>query len=320
MAQSSHLKHDLLALCAPDLQKELVGWQDYLRSEKNVSRHTLRAYSGDISHFLRFLNDHLGKPPSLDDLSSAGLRDFRAWMSKKAMDGAANASRARSLSGIKNLLTWLDKQGVMHNAAIGGIQSPKLPHKIPRPLHEDQAIKLLETTTEMGGEEWTGLRDRALLTLLYGCGLRIDEALSLNLGDMPHDGYLRVTGKGRKERQVPVIEIVEKALADYLVACPFPAEASRPIFMGVKGERLNQNIAQKAMRKMRSALSLPENATPHALRHSFATHLLQNGANLREIQELLGHASLSTTQRYTEINAEEMLKIYKKAHPRQSER
>jgi integrase/recombinase XerC len=316
MAESSHIKSDVLALLAPDLQKQVNDWQVYLKAEKNVSRHTLRAYAGDLTHFLKFLNTHLGKPPSIDDLSEAGIRDFRAWMSKKATDGTSNASRARSLSGIKNFLGWLDKHGVMHNAAIGGIRSPKLPHKIPRPLHEEQAKKLLEATPEIAQEDWIGLRDRALFTLLYGCGLRIDEAISLNIGDRPRDGFLRVVGKGRKERQVPVIDKVETALNNYLERRPLPRDDDQPIFIGVKGERLNQNMAQKAMRQLRSMLGLPENATPHALRHSFATHLLQNGANLREIQELLGHASLSTTQRYTEINAEELIRIYKSAHPR----
>lgn len=316
MAEPAALKNELLILCAADLYKHLQDWHGYLRTERNVSRHTLRAYIGDVSHFLKFLNGHLGKPVSLNDLSEAGIRDFRAWMSKKAMEGTANSSRARSLSGIKNFLGWLDKQGVMHNASLGIIRSPKLPHKIPRPLHEVQARDLLQSASALAKEDWIGLRDRALFTLLYGCGLRIDEALSLNMGDLPRDGFIRVTGKGRKERQVPVIEIVERHLKDYLDACPFPSEDSRAIFLGVKGERLNQGVAQKAMRQLRSVLGLPENATPHALRHSFATHLLQNGANLREIQELLGHASLSTTQRYTEINAEELLKIYKAAHPR----
>ncbi len=160
------------------------------------------------------------------------------------------------------------------------------------------------------------MRDRALFTLLYGCGLRIDEALSLNIKDLPHNGFIRVIGKGNKERQIPVIDIVETALQTYLEVCIFPASPERPLFVGTRGGRLNQGVAQKAMRSLRSTLGLPETATPHALRHSFATHLLQNGANLREIQELLGHSSLSTTQRYTEINAAELMKVYKASHPR----
>ena len=312
----SAIKPAILAICAPDLAKILQDWQEWLRTEKNVSRHTLRAYCGDISHFIEFLSAHLGKQPALNDLSGASLRDFRAWMSKKAMDGASNASRARSLSGVKYLLSWLDRQGVMHNAAIGGVRSPKLPHKLPRPLYEGKAREVVENAQINACEDWVGMRDRALFTLLYGCGLRIDEALSLNMRDMPRDGFVRVIGKGRKERQVPVIDLVETALKNYLDVCPYPPANDRPIFLGSRGERLNQGVAQRVMRDLRVSLGLPETATPHALRHSFATHLLQNGANLREIQELLGHASLSTTQRYTELNAEELMRVYKASHPR----
>ncbi len=367
------IKAETLTICAPDLESRLKEWQDFLQYEKRVSRHTLRAYCADVSHFVRFLNKHLGKSPGLNDLSEVDIRDFRAWMSRKAMDGTSNASRARSLSGVKNFLTWLDKNGIMHNAAIGVVTSPKLPHKLPRPLHEKQALDLLEhmgleipdtgkpapyseistppassetfgyaesdsgatSNGEGEGEEkewkkegnvprkekraqqdWIAARDRALFTLLYGCGLRIDEALSLNIEDMPRDGFLRVVGKGDKERQVPVIELVNNTILNYVKLIPFGTEGKSPLFLGARGKRLNQGIAQKAMRELRKTLGLPENATPHALRHSFATHLLQNGANLREIQELLGHASLSTTQRYTEINAEELMKVYKNAHPR----
>ncbi len=310
------LKQETFAICAADLSAMLQRWQDYLRHEKQVSKHTLRAYTGDITHFITFLAAHLNKPPGLNDLSDVGIRDFRAWMSRKALDGTSNASRARSLSGVKNLLSWLDRQGIMHNAAINTVRTPKLPHKLPRPLHENQAKDVLKNAGLMATEDWVEARDRALFTLLYGCGLRIDEALQLDIKHQPRDGLLRVIGKGSKERQVPVIDLVSRALQNYLDICPFPLDADRPIFLGTRGGRLNQGVAQKAMRSLRNTLGLPENATPHALRHSFATHLLQNGANLREIQELLGHASLSTTQRYTEINAEELMKIYKAAHPR----
>jgi integrase/recombinase XerC len=310
------IKNEILAVCASDLQQALNEWQSWLRLEKRVSRHTLRAYAGDLSHFANFLSRHLGKPPALADISDAGIRDFRAWMSRKAMDGAGNASRARSLSGVKNFLNWLDRQGILHNAAIKGVRTPKLPHKLPRPLYEGQALSVVESASFIAPDKWTGQRDQALFALLYGSGLRIDEALSLNIGDMPREGFIRVTGKGRKERQVPVLQLVETLLKTYLDACPFLQKPERPLFLGARGERLHQGVAQRSMRQLRVTLGLPETATPHALRHSFATHLLQNGANLREIQELLGHASLSTTQRYTEINAEELMKIYKAAHPR----
>ena len=316
MAEHSCIKVDIIALCAADLAEKLHEWSDYLNFEKNMSKHTLRAYSADVGHFVKFLFDHLGKQPSLNDLSEVSIRDFRSWMSKKAMDGTSNASRARSLSGVKSLLTWLDKQGIMHNAAINTVRSPKLPHKLPRPLHEEQAIDVIQHAGMMEKHDWVGMRNMALFTLLYGCGLRINEALSLDIKDYPRDGFLRVIGKGNKERQVPVLELVESALEDYLASCPYSNEPNRAIFLGARGQRLNQGVAQRAMRQLRVTLGLPENATPHALRHSFATHLLQNGANLREIQELLGHVSLSTTQRYTEINAEEMMRIYNSAHPR----
>ncbi len=310
------IKQEILALCAADLADKLAQWETYLRVEKNMSPHTLRAYCSDAGHFVKFLFDHLGKKPCIDDLSEITIRDFRGWMAKKAMDGTSNASRARSLSGIKNLLTWFDKQGIMHNAAINTVRSPKLPHKLPRPLHELQAIEVIENAGLMERHDWIGRRNAALFMLLYGCGLRINEALSLNMSDLPRDGFLRVVGKGNKERQVPVIDLIETAIAGYMDKCPYPQEQDQPVFLGSRGKRLNQGVAQRAMRDLRISLGLPGNATPHALRHSFATHLLQNGANLREIQELLGHASLSTTQRYTEINAEEMMRIYKEAHPR----
>jgi integrase/recombinase XerC len=213
---------------------------------------------------------------------------------------------------VKNLLGWLDKQGILHNAAVSVVRTPKQAHKLPRPLLEKQALELLE---QSGADEgWTHTRDKALFTLLYGAGLRIDEALQLNVGDLTASKeFLIVTGKGKKQRQVPVLAIVRRAIDGYLAARPFEREA---LFLGLRGGRLHQGVAQKSMRDLRRAMGLPETATPHALRHSFATHLLENGANLREIQELLGHASLSTTQRYTEINAKELMAIYKKAHPR----
>lgn len=313
---SAIIRQDILARCADDLAQALIQWSTYLHAEKNLSRHSLRAYAGDITHFITFLQEHLGRSPSISDVADLHLRDFRGWMSRKTMQGASSASRARSLSGIKNFLRWMDKQGIAHNAAIANLRTPKLPHKIPRPLHEDQALNVVQNAGMMAREDWIAQRDTALFMLLYGCGLRIDEALSLTLRQMPQNGFLRVVGKGRKERQVPILPEVENCLRVYLEVCPYPSEPQRNIFLGLRGEKLNQGVAQKSMRDLRKILGLPETATPHALRHSFATHLLQNGANLREIQELLGHASLSTTQRYTEVNAAELIKIYRAAHPR----
>ncbi len=307
---------DLLTACAPDLADMIGKWQVWLHSEKNLSPHTQRAYTADIGHFVRFLSTHEDGAISLDKLSAVSLTDFRSWMSRKAMDGLASSSRARSLAAVKNFMRWLDRQGVLHNAAIATVRTPKLPRKLPRPLEEAQAMRILDQSAGMETDDWIGARNQALFTLLYGSGLRINEALQLNVNDLPRDGFMRVMGKGSKERQVPVLPLVETIIARYRALCPFADTPDRPLFVGEKGGRLNQGLAQKALRQMRTVLNLPDTATPHALRHSFATHLLQNGANLREIQELLGHSSLSTTQRYTDVNAEEMLKAYKQFHPR----
>lgn len=306
---------DLEIDTAPDLYDAVGKWQTWLKVEKNVSKHTFRAYTSDLGQFLTFLRGHYETEVGLNTLSAASLADFRSWLSRKSMDGLASSSRARSLSGVKNFLQWLDKQGIMHNAALSLVRSPKLPHKLPRPMEKAQAFRLIFDDID-GDTTWVDLRDRALFTLLYACGLRINEALSLNISDLPRDGYIRVMGKGGKERQVPTLPIVMETLSAYRAECPFAETPGRPLFMGERGKRMNQGIAQKSIRDVRLALRLPDTATPHALRHSFATHLLENGANLREIQELLGHASLSTTQRYTELNAEELIKIYNAAHPK----
>lgn len=310
------MKQQILALCQPDLAKTLLQWHDFLEIEKNVSPHTLRAYNSDVGHFISFLFDHFGGKPSLNDISEVKLRDFRSWIAKKAMEGAGNASRARSLSGVKNFLSWMDKQGILHNPAISVIRTPKLAHKLPRPLHEAQAFDVINNAGLNAKRDWVGKRNAALFILLYGSGLRIEEALALKIKELPRDGMMRVLGKGSKQREIPVLEIVETTIEGYLKECPYPQNPDRHVFLGTRGGKLHQGVAQLAMRDLRKSLGLPDNATPHALRHSFATHLLQNGANLRQIQELLGHVSLSTTQRYTEINAAELMRIYKSAHPR----
>lgn len=302
-----------LECCQADLNDILQNWLTWLRVEKNMSKHTIRAYVSDVSQFIDFLAPHKGKALSVGDISDSGVTDFRSWLSRKAASGNVNASRARSLSGLKNLLTWMDKQGIAHNAKIGTIRAPKIPRKLPKPLEVTQAFRLLD---DMPCDNWIDRRNKALFTLLYGCGLRIDEALSLTIDDLPRDGFLNVTGKGNKERQVPVLKQINEQILIYRNACPFPETPSRALFCNSKGNALHQGVVQNAMRSLRKQLNLPDKATPHALRHSFATHLLQNGANLREIQELLGHVSLSTTQIYTDINFEDLKEIYKKAHPR----
>jgi len=302
-----------LELCEPDFQKILKDWQRWMVVEKNMSKHTLRAYTSDLTQFIRFLSRHNAEALSINMISAANITDFRSWLSRQAVGGASNTTRARALSSVKNFMTWMDRQGIAHNAAIKTVRAPKRPRKLPKALQEVQAFRLLD---DMPAETWIAKRDKALFTLLYGCGLRIDEALNLDIGGLPHDGFIRVIGKGNKERQVPVLKQIENAIKDYLKDCPYPQDKTGAVFKGAKGKRLAQGVAQKSMRDLRKQLNLPETATPHALRHSFATHLLQNGANLREIQELLGHVSLSTTQIYTDVNFEDLKKIYQKAHPR----
>lgn len=301
---------------APDLAAKFREWNTYLSHEKHFSRHTLRAYLADVLYFFDFLTRHLGKPPSMNDLGAASIRDFRGWLTKKTTEGAGAATRARSLASVRNFLKWLDKNGHLHNPALAHLRTPKLPRKLPRALPEKQAKDVIDHADAIPRESWIGLRDRALFTLLYGCGLRIDEALRLDYGARPQKGEMRVMGKGRKERLVPVIPIVEKMLAAYVSACPFPLDRDTPLFLGARGERLNQGVAQRQLRILRKTLGLPESLTPHALRHSFATHILVNGADLRSIQELLGHSSVSTTQRYTDFDNAQLLEIYKRSHPR----
>lgn len=310
------MRQELLASCAGDLCQALSSWDTYLEYEKNVSKHTLRAYRKDIDHFLSFLKTHISKPPSLNDLSDVRLQDFRSWLALKAREGTSASSRARSLSGVKSFLRYMDRQGIMHNPSIKQVRSPKRGVKLPKPLTITHSKQLIDEADLLHAQTWIGARDRALFTLLYACGLRISEALDLNIGDMPDNGFWRILGKGRKERIVPTLPIVTKTLDAYIEARPFSNRPEAPLFLGKQGKRLNQGVAQKALRDLRALLGLPETATPHALRHSFATHLLAEGANLREIQELLGHASLSTTQRYTEVETSELLNVYQKAHPR----
>lgn len=303
---------------APDLQEVFGLWTLYLTHEKHFSRHTLRAYLSDVHYFCDFLTTHLARPPSLQDMGEASLRDFRGWLAKRTGEGAGAATRARALASMRNFMKWMDKNGHLHNAAIGRMRTPKLPKKIPRALPPDQAIKLVENAHMLAPDdaEWVGLRDCALFMLLYGCGLRIDEALQLNHGTRPAHGEVRVMGKGRKERIVPVLPVVEKTIEAYVSGAPIAWEKQTPLFMGERGKRLHQGVAQKRLRDLRRALGLPETLTPHALRHSFATHIMAAGVNLRVIQELLGHASVTTTQRYTDYDNAQLLEIYNKAHPR----
>ena len=263
----------------------------------------------------------LAAPADLAALGTLSVRDFRAWLARRAAEGRAKVSTARALSVVRVLFRHLEREGLPASSALALIQGPKTPRAVPRPLSEAEAAAA--TAVGRGGEnvaDWVVLRDGAVLLLLYGCGLRIGEALALDRRDAPHsDGGLHgltVTGKGGKRRRVPVLPVVARAIADYLAACPHTLGPDDPLFVGVRGRRLQPRLVQQAMARLRGALGLPPTATPHALRHSFATHLLAGGSDLRTIQELLGHASLSTTQRYTEVDEASLLAAYDAAHPR----
>lgn len=300
------------------------AWLEALATERRVADSTLVAYRRDLIQFLEFLTDHLGGKVTIRALAQMRPADFRAFLAARRQKGASSRTLARRLSAIRSFFRFLERQGLATSAAISAIQSPKLAHSIPKPLQASAASALSDSEThkrigKQNSEPWVNARDAAVLALLYGCGLRISEALGLNYADaklLEGDTVLRVTGKGNKTRLVPVLPAVRKAIETYLALYPYGHMPDDPLFVGVQGKRLSPRIIQLAVEKYRYAAGLPDTATPHALRHSFATHLLAGGGDLRTIQELLGHASLSTTQIYTEVDSERLLDIYEKAHPR----
>lgn len=302
---------------AGDLSAAISDWQSWLEHERRASRHTALGYGRDLAGFLDFLREHLGALPSLAALEALGPADFRAYLAARAQEGIERSSSARALSTLRGFFRFLDRRGLAKNAALAAVRTPKLPKSVPKPLSAEDAGLALARISELAETPWIGKRDLAILTLLYGCGLRLSEALGLTRAEAPvKPGMLSITGKGRKTRFVPVLPAVSEAIVEYLALCPHPLPAKGPLFVGVRGGPLNPRLVQRQMQRLRTLLGLPETATPHALRHSFATHLLAGGGDLRSIQELLGHASLSTTQRYTAVDAERLLAVYDRAHPR----
>jgi integrase/recombinase XerC len=297
-----------------DLTAAVSAWHEHLAA-RHVSPHTLRAYQTDVKNFLDFWQNHHGRPACLNDLSAAAVADFRSWLAARARSGAKAASRARNLSGLKNFLTWLDKTGQMHQPKIHLVRGPKLPQHLPHPLAHTEVEQLILAASDDNRPRWLQLRDQALFLLLYGAGLRISEALSLRRQGIEGD-MMRILGKGKKERMVPLLPAVRDAIAAYQAACPYGAAGDDFIFRSPRGGVMTQAEAQARMRSLRAQLQLPDTATPHALRHSFATALLAGGGDLRSIQELLGHAALSTTQRYTAVSNQQLLATHKSAHPR----
>jgi integrase/recombinase XerC len=300
---------------AEDLRAAIALWLAWLSGERRASAHTVAAYGRDLAEFLDFLTLHLGEPPSLATLSGLSPADFRAWLAERA-GHMQRSSMSRGLSVVRGVIRFLDRRGLASCPALAVLRGPKLPHSVPKPLSVADAAEMIEAPAGLVASAWQAKRDIAILTLLYGCGLRISEALGLSRGEAPSGELMTIAGKGRKERMVPVLAAVREAIADYLAACPYPLAADGPLFVGARGGPLNPRLVQRRMEELRAALGLPETATPHALRHSFATHLLGAGGDLRAIQELLGHASLSTTQRYTSVETERLLAIYDAAHPR----
>lgn len=292
-------------------------WRDRLSDERRASDHTVQAYQSDLSQFLAFLTDHQGAAPDFAMLAALKPADFRAWLAQRSRDGRAKTSTARALSTVRSFFRFLEREDLAANAAIGAVRSPRLPRQVPRPLNEAEAGEMVELAETLTDEPWVAARDVAIMLLMYGCGMRIGEVLGLTVGQVSGGrDVLVVRGKGDKERLVPLLPVVREALNDYLERRPFAGDNAQPLFVGVRGKRLQAGVVQRRFRHLRAALGLPTTATPHAMRHSFATHLLGGGADLRTIQELLGHASLSTTQRYTDVDAENLMKIYRSAHPR----
>jgi integrase/recombinase XerC len=317
VAEPRPLTAELSRFAADDGLRAAIGlWLGWLAGERRASAHTTAAYGRDLGFFLDFLREHLGGTPSLDALDALRPADFRAWLASRAQQGIGKTSLARGLSVVRGFVRFLQRRGLLHAAGLGAVRGPRLPAGVPKPLAVADAAELLDSAPRFAAVGWQGKRDAAIFALLYGCGLRLSEALGLARAAAPLPDMLAVTGKGGKTRLVPVLPAVREAVADYLAACPFADGAEAPLFLGARGGRLNPRLVQRQMAALRRGLGLPEMATPHALRHSFATHLLAAGGDLRAIQELLGHASLSTTQRYTAVETARLLAVYDKAHPR----
>jgi integrase/recombinase XerC len=310
-----------LVAAAPDVAAEVTRWLAHLGAERRMSGKTVEAYLRDVGQFLAFMAGHLGGAPTLKELAAIAPQDVRAFMAARRADGIGSRSLVRMLAGARSFARFLERDGKGKVGALAAVRAPKIAKTLPKPLAASAARQMTETDLRAGEETalWILTRDAAVLALCYGSGLRISEALGLKRRDMPEPGRgdsLTVLGKGAKTRMVPVLQHVLALVADYVAACPYDLPGDGPLFRGAKGGPLSPRLVQLAMARMRGALGLPDTATPHALRHSFATHLLARGGDLRAIQELLGHASLSTTQIYTEVDSQRLMDVYKSAHPR----
>ncbi|MEM6479873.1 MAG: tyrosine recombinase XerC [Pseudomonadota bacterium] len=303
-------------MISPQARDAIEAWLTHEKALKGAAANTIIAYQRDVSGFVAFMAQHHGGAQGLGPLARVTISDMRAWMGHERRRGVVARSLARALSAVKTFYAWLAEKEGFEPTAVLSARAPKFQKKLPRPLGEDAAKAVLETVADTAREAWVGRRDIAVVTLLYGCGLRISEALGLKGGDVPLRASLRIVGKGGKERVLPVLPAARDAVERYVDACPFDLENDAPLFRGVRGGPLSARAIQKVMETTRLQLGLPPTATPHALRHSFATHLLTAGGDLRSIQELLGHASLSTTQTYTGVDTVRLMEIYDATHPR----
>ncbi len=296
------------------LKPIIQRWQNWLLRERLYSKHTVEAYSRDLSIFLQIIGK--GDVVNLDSLANMEIHDFRSFLKQRATQHIDKSSIGRELSSIKNFYKWLDRNEIVKNSAISVIGTPRKKKILPKALDVDDSFAVIDEVENIAINAWQGLRDKAIFMLLYGCGLRISEALSLNIGDInTKSEFLRVRGKGKKDRIVPLLPTIWQNIEAYLTECPYHLSVGEPLFLGARGERLSPRIIQRQMQKLRGRMGLSDSLTPHALRHSFATQLLSQGVDLRSIQELLGHSSLITTQRYTDVQTEVLQREYHKAHP-----
>jgi integrase/recombinase XerC len=321
MARNTEKKTEPFGMAAKDVAREAVRWLAHLESERHLSPLTLEAYTRDAAAFLSFLTEHLGGAPSLKDLSNLAPADVRAYLASRRATGIESRTLVRMLAAARSFARFLEREGKGKVAALAAVRAPRIAKSLPKPLSIAAAKQVSDSSFRAGEERAPCVlaRDAAVLALLYGSGLRISEALSLTRAEIPAPNKgdsLTVTGKGKKTRMVPVLPQVFALIHDYIKLCPFNLAANEPVFRGEKGGPLSPRIVQLAMERLRGALGLADSATPHALRHSFATHLLSRGGDLRAIQELLGHASLATTQIYTAVDSAHLMKAYKAAHPR----
>ena len=293
------------------------AWYDWLTLERRLSLNTAQSYLIDLKEFFIYLYDSLKSPISLKDLKKLSVTDFRGFLVQRNSSGLARSSLSRNMSSLRNYFKYLHKNYDIENTAVNAVRSARPPKTLPKPLGQEQTLHLLHAAYGAQKEKWQGLRDVALLTLLYGCGLRISEALNLTVGMWRKSGdALIIRGKGNKERLVPLLPLVKNSMSAYLRERAFEVSDNSPLFVGARGEQINPGVVQRQIRRLRRSLGLPETVTPHALRHSFATHLLEAGSDLRSVQELLGHASLSATQRYTEVDTVHLTQVYNQSHPR----